>query len=103
MLSYKDPVAAMARRYKPIQSAVPGTTVGPIEINAFIGGVCDYFIPSTGHIIVVEINVFLLYFWDHKNVLTIIFSSVFIWIKQTFSPVMLKPIVLGSTRPCIKH
>ncbi|KAL1819985.1 hypothetical protein ACET3Z_014854 [Daucus carota] len=38
MLSYKDPVAAMARRYKPIQSAVPGTTVGPIEINAFIGG-----------------------------------------------------------------
>lgn len=43
MLSYKDPVAAMARRYKPIQSAVPGTTVGPIEINAFIGGVCDVF------------------------------------------------------------
>ncbi|KAL8088473.1 hypothetical protein AgCh_038300 [Apium graveolens] len=38
MLSYKDPVAAMARKYKPIQSAVPGTTVGPIEINAFIGG-----------------------------------------------------------------
>ncbi|XP_071710456.1 putative nitric oxide synthase [Rutidosis leptorrhynchoides] len=38
MLSYKDPVAAMARKYKPIQSAVPGTTVGPIQINAFLGG-----------------------------------------------------------------
>ncbi|KAK3001359.1 hypothetical protein RJ639_021138 [Escallonia herrerae] len=38
MLSYKDPVAAAARKYKPIQSAVPGTTVGPIQINAFTGG-----------------------------------------------------------------
>ncbi|KAK1431590.1 hypothetical protein QVD17_08050 [Tagetes erecta] len=38
MLSDKDPVAAMARKYKPIQSAVPGTTVGPIQINAFLGG-----------------------------------------------------------------
>ncbi|KAL8233117.1 hypothetical protein R6Q57_002895 [Mikania cordata] len=38
MLSHKDPVAAMARKYKPIQSAVPGTTVGPIQINAFLGG-----------------------------------------------------------------
>lgn len=38
MMSYKDPVAAMARKYKPIQSAVPGTTVGPIQIDAFIGG-----------------------------------------------------------------
>ncbi|CAI9302314.1 unnamed protein product [Lactuca saligna] len=38
MLSNKDPVAAMARKYKPIQSAVPGTTVGPIPINAFLGG-----------------------------------------------------------------
>ncbi|WOG95155.1 hypothetical protein DCAR_0414458 [Daucus carota subsp. sativus] len=48
MLSYKDPVAAMARRYKPIQSAVPGTTVGPIEINAFIGGVCDKLYDTPG-------------------------------------------------------
>ncbi|EPS73812.1 nitric oxide associated 1, partial [Genlisea aurea] len=38
MLSYKDPVAAAARRYKPIQSAVPGTTLGPIQIEAFPGG-----------------------------------------------------------------
>lgn len=38
MLSYKDPVAAAAQKYKPIQSAVPGTTLGPIEINAFLGG-----------------------------------------------------------------
>ena len=34
MLSYKDPVAAAARKYKPIQSAVPGTTLGPIQIDA---------------------------------------------------------------------
>ncbi|XP_061353427.1 NO-associated protein 1, chloroplastic/mitochondrial [Gastrolobium bilobum] len=33
-----DPVAAAAQRYKPIQSAVPGTTLGPIQINAFLGG-----------------------------------------------------------------
>ncbi|XP_076898603.1 NO-associated protein 1, chloroplastic/mitochondrial-like [Bidens hawaiensis] len=38
MLSDNDPVAAMARKYKPIQSAVPGTTVGPIQINVFLGG-----------------------------------------------------------------
>ncbi|KAL3645192.1 hypothetical protein CASFOL_010372 [Castilleja foliolosa] len=38
MLSYKDPVAAAARRYKPIQSAVPGTTLGPIQIEAFLSG-----------------------------------------------------------------
>ncbi|CAI9092034.1 OLC1v1027173C3 [Oldenlandia corymbosa var. corymbosa] len=37
-LSYKDPVAAAARKYKPIQSAVPGTTLGPIQIDAFLGG-----------------------------------------------------------------
>lgn len=41
-----DPVAAAAQKYKPIQSAVPGTTLGPIQINAFLsGGVC-YFIGS---------------------------------------------------------
>ncbi|KAL0400934.1 UNVERIFIED_CONTAM: Structural maintenance of chromosomes protein 2-1 [Sesamum latifolium] len=38
MLSYKDPVAAAARKYKPIQSAVPGTTLGPIQIEAFLSG-----------------------------------------------------------------
>ncbi|XP_059624874.1 NO-associated protein 1, chloroplastic/mitochondrial isoform X2 [Cornus florida] len=38
MMSYKDPVAAAARKYKPIQSAVPGTTLGPIQIDAFQGG-----------------------------------------------------------------
>lgn len=38
LLSYKDPVAAAARKYKPIQSAVPGTTLGPIQIEAFLGG-----------------------------------------------------------------
>ncbi|GFQ04703.1 putative nitric oxide synthase [Phtheirospermum japonicum] len=38
MLSYKDPVAAAARRYKPVQSAVPGTTLGPIQIEAFLSG-----------------------------------------------------------------
>ncbi|XP_051114750.1 putative nitric oxide synthase [Andrographis paniculata] len=38
MLSYKDPAAAAARKYKPIQSAVPGTTLGPIPIEAFLGG-----------------------------------------------------------------
>lgn len=38
LLSYKDPVAAAARKYKPIQSAVPGTTLGPIKIEAFLGG-----------------------------------------------------------------
>lgn len=39
MMSQKDPVAAAARKYKPIQSAVPGTTLGPIQIDAFLGGV----------------------------------------------------------------
>ncbi|XP_075108146.1 putative nitric oxide synthase isoform X4 [Nicotiana tabacum] len=31
-------IAATARKYKPIQSAVPGTTLGPIPIDAFLGG-----------------------------------------------------------------
>ena len=30
--------AAAARKYRPIQSAVPGTTLGPIQIDAFLGG-----------------------------------------------------------------
>ncbi|XP_073139503.1 putative nitric oxide synthase [Henckelia pumila] len=38
IMSYNDPVAAAAQRYKPIQSAVPGTTLGPIQIDAFLGG-----------------------------------------------------------------
>ncbi|KAK9120845.1 hypothetical protein Syun_018462 [Stephania yunnanensis] len=37
-MAQKDPVAAAARKYKPIQSAVPGTTLGPIQIDAFFGG-----------------------------------------------------------------
>lgn len=42
-MAINDPVAASAQRYKPIQSAVPGTTLGPIQINAFLGGgVCHY-------------------------------------------------------------
>ena len=37
-MAINDPVAAYAQKYKPIQSAVPGTTLGPIPINAFLGG-----------------------------------------------------------------
>ncbi|KAI4332737.1 hypothetical protein L6164_017621 [Bauhinia variegata] len=37
-MAARDPVAAAAQKYKPIQSAVPGTTLGPIQINAFLGG-----------------------------------------------------------------
>ncbi|XP_050225014.1 NO-associated protein 1, chloroplastic/mitochondrial [Mercurialis annua] len=38
MMAERDPAAAAARKYRPIQSAVPGTTLGPIQINAFLGG-----------------------------------------------------------------
>ncbi|PON53157.1 Circularly permuted (CP)-type guanine nucleotide-binding (G) domain containing protein [Trema orientale] len=38
LMAEKDPVAAAAQKYKPIQSAVPGTTLGPIQINAFLSG-----------------------------------------------------------------
>lgn len=38
MMAQNDPAAAAAQKYKPIQSAVPGTTLGPIQINAFLGG-----------------------------------------------------------------
>lgn len=38
MMGEKDPVAAAAQKYKPIQSAVPGTTLGPIPIDAFFSG-----------------------------------------------------------------
>ncbi|TXG57715.1 hypothetical protein EZV62_015544 [Acer yangbiense] len=37
-MAERDPAAAMAQRYKPIQSAVPGTTLGPIQIDAFLSG-----------------------------------------------------------------
>ncbi|PIA35623.1 hypothetical protein AQUCO_03500169v1 [Aquilegia coerulea] len=37
MMSDRDPIAAVARKYKPIQSSVPGTTLGPIQIDAFLG------------------------------------------------------------------
>eukprot|EP01018_Ginkgo_biloba_P025627 Gb_32101 [translate_table: standard] len=37
-MALKDPVAEVARRYRPIQSAVPGTTLGTIQIDAFHGG-----------------------------------------------------------------
>ena len=33
-----DPIAAAAQRFKPIQSTMLGTTLGPIQINAFSGG-----------------------------------------------------------------
>uniref|UniRef100_A0A803KT51 Uncharacterized protein n=1 Tax=Chenopodium quinoa TaxID=63459 RepID=A0A803KT51_CHEQI len=38
MMGERDPVAAAAQKYKPIQSAVPGTTLGPIPIDAFFSG-----------------------------------------------------------------
>ncbi|XP_010547825.1 PREDICTED: NO-associated protein 1, chloroplastic/mitochondrial [Tarenaya hassleriana] len=37
-MAERDPAAAAAQKYKPIQSAVPGTTLGPIQIDAFLGG-----------------------------------------------------------------
>lgn len=57
-MSYKDPVAATAQKYKPIQSAVPGTTLGPIQIDAFMGGgVCNFHesIFSVASLVVVEL------------------------------------------------
>ncbi|ERN00761.1 putative nitric oxide synthase isoform X1 [Amborella trichopoda] len=38
MMAQRDPIAAAARKFKPMQSAVPGTTLGPIQIDAFQGG-----------------------------------------------------------------
>lgn len=38
IMALRDPAAAAAQKYKPIQSAVPGTTLGPIQIDAFLGG-----------------------------------------------------------------
>lgn len=41
-MAKKNPVAAAAHKYKPMQSAVPGTTLGRIKIEAFQGGgVCE--------------------------------------------------------------
>jgi nitric-oxide synthase len=44
MMAQKDPAAAAAQKYKPIQSAIPGTTLSPIQINAFLGGGVSHFI-----------------------------------------------------------
>jgi nitric-oxide synthase len=38
-MARKDPAAAATQKYKPIQYADPGTTLGPIQVNAFLGGV----------------------------------------------------------------
>ncbi|KAJ7532244.1 hypothetical protein O6H91_14G079500 [Diphasiastrum complanatum] len=37
-MARRDYIAAAAQKYKPIQSAMPGTTIGIIPINAFSGG-----------------------------------------------------------------
>jgi len=37
-MAERDPIAAAAQRFRPIQSAMPGTTLGPIKIDAFSGG-----------------------------------------------------------------
>jgi hypothetical protein len=39
MMAQKDPAAVAAQKYKPIQNADPGTTLGPIQLNAFLGWV----------------------------------------------------------------
>ena len=42
-MAQRDPIAAAAQRFRPIQSAMPGTTLGPIRIDAFTsGGVLNY-------------------------------------------------------------
>ncbi|PQP94300.1 putative nitric oxide synthase isoform X2 [Prunus yedoensis var. nudiflora] len=38
LMAENDPVAASAQKFKPMQSAIPGTTLGPIQINAFLRG-----------------------------------------------------------------
>lgn len=42
----RDPIAAAAQRFRPIQSAMPGTTLGPIQIDAFSGGGSLYDTPG---------------------------------------------------------
>eukprot|EP00249_Psilotum_nudum_P024769 c29289_g2_i8 orf=757-2118(+) len=37
-MSQRDPIALAAQRLKPIQSAMPGTTLGPIKLDVFSGG-----------------------------------------------------------------
>jgi hypothetical protein len=44
MMAQRDPASAAGQKYKPIQSAIPGTTLGPIQINAFLGGGVSHFI-----------------------------------------------------------
>lgn len=46
LMAEKDPIAAAATRYKPLESAVPGTTLGPIQIEAFPGGAKLYDTPG---------------------------------------------------------
>ena len=45
-MAEKDFAAAAALKYKPVQSAVPGTTLGSIQINAFLSGGVSSFICS---------------------------------------------------------
>ncbi|KAG0562303.1 hypothetical protein KC19_9G135400 [Ceratodon purpureus] len=45
-LGERDPIAAAAQRFRPIQSAMPGTTLGPIQIDAFSGGGSLYDTPG---------------------------------------------------------
>lgn len=78
MMAQKDPVAAAAQRYKPIQSAVPGTTLGPIQINAFLGGgvyaFSFVFFPSQGFLFV-QISVYSLEEFCFLSVLLLSCSS----------------------------
>jgi nitric-oxide synthase, plant len=54
-MATNDPVAAAAQKYKPMQSAVPGTTLGPIQIEAFVGGGVVFLSPDN---FLIDIEVF---------------------------------------------
>ncbi|XP_024530145.1 putative nitric oxide synthase [Selaginella moellendorffii] len=45
-MAARDPIAAVARKRKPVQSVLPGTTVGPISIDAFASGGSMYDTPG---------------------------------------------------------
>ncbi|CAM6008226.1 unnamed protein product [Sphagnum balticum] len=45
-MGQRDVVAVAAQRYRPVQSAMPGTTLGPIQIDAFSGGGSLYDTPG---------------------------------------------------------
>lgn len=69
-MAKKDPVAAAAQKYKPMQSAVPGTTLGPIQIDAFLGaGVVLY---SLCHFLI-TIKIFC--FFMEKNLLQKLYDT----------------------------